>query len=412
MNLNKHVKMDYVQAAKLFAQWDELCRADGGKLWGVNLHTPFVFIDPQERKATANELDCEGIFTKRGDIYKGIFPEHLVVSNSATEFGGKRWGMMAWNTLALKPDGVMQTIVHEAFHCLQPTLFGKDKPSGSNSHINETDARISLLLEIAALRQAKQTSSDARLDAIRAALSARQKRRLAYDRAYSENWIEISEGTAVYTELMITRPGLNEVHKKVIEATANAKDNKSLEFFFGYVSGALYCFLLDALGANWKSSLRYTSDLGELLRKAAGITEIPHYDEIDFEPYGYSGLVEAERQKVEEHEKMLAEIIRNFTQRPVLRIHEKGQLSIMGMPIAVPGLGTVIRGYIEFFGGFGRMYVRNGDFLDGDDVCMVLADELTITGSNVTGKGWDMELAEGYEVRPDDGGFVLTLTSI
>ena len=80
--------MNHEKAAQLFSEWEALCKADGGALWGVNLHTPFVFIERETRDAVANMPDREGIFTKQGSVYAGTFPEHLVIAASVTEFGG------------------------------------------------------------------------------------------------------------------------------------------------------------------------------------------------------------------------------------------------------------------------------------------------------------------------------------
>jgi hypothetical protein len=39
---------------------------------------------------------------------------------------------------------------------------------------------------------------------------------------------------------------------------------------FGYLSGALYALLLDKLGADWKGEVDPGTDLGYLLKNAAG----------------------------------------------------------------------------------------------------------------------------------------------
>jgi len=401
MDFNKHVPLDYPKAAEYFARWKTLCDKDGGKLWGVNLHTPFAFVDPHTRDAVANTNDNEGIFTKQGDVYVGKYPSHLPVSNSAFEFGGKRWGTAMWNTI--DNHDAIGTVVHEAFHCLQPSLFAHEDVEGNTDHLaNDTNARISLLVEIEALRHAMQTSGKARHDAVQAAICAREYRRNTFASHKYENEREMCEGTAVYTEYMIAYS--DSIHEKLLEYYVWVD---ALQFSFGYILGATYCYLLDMFGLQWKSGLKRASDLGKLLKTAADITNVPSYNEMDFTPYGYEKIASEEYARAEEKAKLNMQLTEFFTQQPTLHIYEQGDLAMMGMPITVPELGMVIRGGAEFFGGFGKLFLRNGALLSGSEFVKVTAEALTQDNNKITGKGWDMELASSHVIKQDGNNFVV-----
>ena len=182
----------------------------------------------------------------------------------------------------------------------------------------------------------------------------------------------------------------------------------SLPNIIGYSSGTLYCLVLDWLDADWKKGLRRDSDLGELLREAAGITDIKPYNEMDFESYGYSEILEKEASDAEARETMIAELTDIFTNKPTLRIHEKGQLSVSGQKITLPGFGLVLQGYVEYIGKFGRLFVKDGVLLAHDDGYRVIPfDEIEIDGNRVTGKDWELELYEGFELKRDGSGYVI-----
>ena len=205
-DFSKVIEMDYGKASEFFTKYDEICKADEGKLWGVSLRVPFVFIDTATRQCAANEPDCEGILTKHSEhnIYTGIFPEHLVVSASVTEFGGKRWAMMPWNAaIMFGEEQCLKTMAHEAVHCLQPEIVGKVQALKiDNIHMDALDARVSFVFEIGTLLKALKTADgDERKAAINAALCARSRRREQYNKAYDENCFEISEGMANYAEV-------------------------------------------------------------------------------------------------------------------------------------------------------------------------------------------------------------------
>ena len=412
MDFNK--ELDYERIAKLFDEFGNLCKKDNGAIWGINLCAPFVFIDRETRAAAANELDFEGIFTKHGRVCCGTFPKHLVVSASATEFGGKRWAMMPWDYVkkldTLDGKYTLRTMAHEAFHCIQPKLFGEFAFHSDNTHMDETDARISFLLEISALKKALETTGDERMSAICVALSAREKRRQAYDKALSENMHEMLEGTAVYTEIRLNCLGRDEILAEADKYMETAKNQESIAQYFGYASGALYCLVLDEIGAEWKKDLASATDLGALLMGAVAVTKTSPLDDFNLEPYGYQEIVEQVRQKEETYNAMLREFQDTFTQQPVLRVYDLGSTSISGKFYPIPGLGTVLKGNVEHFGDFGRIFVRNGVFLKNYDegFCVILADDIKIENNRVIGINWEIELNDRFKVINAEHGFLLS----
>jgi hypothetical protein len=412
--------MDYGMAAQYFSQWEGLCKKDGGELWGVDLRTPFVLIDRTTRAAAANQPDNEGIFTlcEKNKIYTGTFPAHLTVAASTTEFGGLCWAMAPWDMLVQSDDTRrMETMVHEAFHCLQPTLFGKYKSGGDNGHMDETPTRILFLLEMSALLNALENDGEERKAAIYAALAARRERRKHHNHESDEIAFEIMEGTAVYTGIKLNHAGLKAQTAAIARYVTAARNCQSLAAFFGYVSGAMYGLVLDALHMPWRKSVTYETELAAVLANAMGvcISSLPPLEELNPEAYGYSEIAAAENEKAEKHAALVREMTEIFTQRPTLRMHEGGQTSINGMILPITELGTVLKGNVEYYGEFGRMHVRDGVFLsssgfflqEGEIANLVPAESVKIDGNLVTGGQWTLELTPGWEVKPCAQGYVL-----
>jgi hypothetical protein len=56
---------------------------------------------------------------------------------------------------------------------------------------------------------------------------------------------------------------------------------------FGYFSGIMYALLLNETGVTWKNAVYYSSDLGQTLKEAMGITKLVAVSEIDLTQYKY-----------------------------------------------------------------------------------------------------------------------------
>ena len=64
--------IDTTLAYQYFQEAQALCSRDNGKLWGVSLCGPMLFVDRKTRTVVANQADKEGILTKSGNVFVGI----------------------------------------------------------------------------------------------------------------------------------------------------------------------------------------------------------------------------------------------------------------------------------------------------------------------------------------------------
>jgi len=406
--LNKsEMPFDVAKAAKYLSQWQDLCANDGGKLWGTSLHTPFVIVDEKTRDVAANQ-----------DGFGNKFPNELAIGTTAIKHRGQFWAMAGWSHVAGYESDAdrLQMFVHEAFHALQPSLFGGEiDDMGDNSHLNEVSARVLFLVEMNALLAAVGSDGDSkeRLKAAHAALAARAQRRAEYG-GMGEAIAELMEGTADYTQFMIAAPDAYLAHLEKQNALLPRKE--TLARSFGYTSGAMYCYALDAFGIDWKHGLSWDSDLGMVLSDAIGTaTEPPCLDD-----YGYSHFLEEAKEQQADRDRRLQAIMDAFATRPLLRCSLESDRAGLNAFIQVAGLGEIRRGIVQYNGLFGEMIVNGGelekalhgegeyDFLEHKDgYCAVFADDICINGNVINGSYWKLTLHKGYAVVADGKDYVI-----
>ena len=277
-------------AADLIAQMEALFDADDGVLWGVHLHAPFIFACMTTREAVANMQHNDGVFQlHETGVYLGQLRPGVQIGATVVYVDDRRWGMLPWDwVLDNDQDYILQSMVHEVFHAWQPELFRGIRTGSFPMHMDSSYSRLTARLEINALIYALEASGEERLEAIHDALSIRAKRRYvnAENTGAVESGMEIAEGTAVYTEIRITMRNMKDIIAE-IERRLDVHHSDSF-ISIGYTMGALYGLLLSELGADWKTALRWDSDLSTLLQEAAGITELTPFSELDLEQYGYS----------------------------------------------------------------------------------------------------------------------------
>jgi len=396
------------RAARYFEQANRMFARDGSELWGFDFTTvPIIFVDPATRDAAANMPDLDGVLTKYGDIYVGAFPQYLVVHDIVVnylDFAGLHWVVVPWP--AVEVADVRGMLAHKAFHWAQNELFGGYRRMWDNSHMNEIDVRINIRLEANALIAALNSTGDDRLAAIHDALSIRAERRRVFKRTEDENRFKMAEGTTQYTEISFNVSRANRMN--ILEGWAQGMlSGDALEPSFGYSVGALYSFVLDEVGADWKNGLRWDSDLGEILKEAVGITGLIPFDRIDLEQYGYAQIAAQERAWATERKRQFEEITELFADNPTLRIYSENLYPAFSAIVStMPGWGRVFRGSVDLHGGFGHLIVQDGIYISHQDgFGMVVAEGIKIDGNRAFGANWTLELNDGYEILADGDDF-------
>jgi len=113
--------IDSVQAKHYLDEARSICESDAGKLWGVSLCGPIMFVDPQSRSIAASQADGESRLTEQSGIFVGTLPAEINTANTAMAWAGVRWTMVQW-PLPLSPTARTRLMMHELFHWIQNDL--------------------------------------------------------------------------------------------------------------------------------------------------------------------------------------------------------------------------------------------------------------------------------------------------
>src|SRR5881227_31374 len=206
-----------------FQELDAMCAHDNGRMWGVSICGPTVFVEPQTRHFIAR---------REGEISEGTLPQSIAIANTAVDWQDQRWTMLI---LPLPADPYTRRVLlaHESFHRIQPKLglIAKEVP---NAHLDTLDGRYLMQLEWRALAAALGGDRKAVSDA----LAFREKRREMFPNAAAEeDALERNEGLAEYTGTAFAEPLLPKRIPHLIEALRQAEKTPTFSRSFAYATG-------------------------------------------------------------------------------------------------------------------------------------------------------------------------------
>jgi len=371
----------------------DLCRRDGGRLWGMSLCGPIMLVDPKTRTIYADRDTAGHDLRATRSLFTGTLPPDVSIANTSIDWAGTRWTMVL---LPLPSDAVARDtlLMHESYHRIQPVRL-PPSTAALPDHLDMYDGRVLLRLEWRALALALWTHGDAQRSAIRDALAFRTLRRgLTKDAAERENALEILEGIAEYTG---KRLGAGKMAvPSTIDTLATYDQRDGYVRSFAYASGPAYGLLLDRLSPGWREEVRPDSDLGEMLHRAIGNIALPQVTSIR-DRYGYADIQRQETAKADAHARQAAVWQAALVDGPALRV------PLVSMKIefnpqtvfALPPSGTVYPTAI-IRDDWGTLTVRQGVLISNHWKSASVAGPVTVQGGDYTGAGWLLKLAPGW----------------
>lgn len=262
-----------------------MCDRDAGKLWGLSLCGPTLFVARDTREVVGNE-----------PTPAAKLPESIGIANTAVDWNGKRWTMVVW---PLPKDAYARKVLlaHESFHRVQ-TALGFPLTAPSNAHLDTAEGRTLLQLEWRALAAALQAKGDARKRAISDALYFRQSRHVKFPgTAKDERELEMTEGLAEYSGTALAEPSVAARAPLVVKELREGEGKPTFVRSFAYVSGPAYGALLEALDPHWTRAAKATDDLATLLATRAGVAPSAS---VDAKAYDGVALRAAEQKRADE----------------------------------------------------------------------------------------------------------------
>ncbi|MCI0363592.1 MAG: hypothetical protein L0Y44_03275 [Phycisphaerales bacterium] len=401
--------IDFDLAAKFFAQAKLISEQDGGRLWGVPLYGPILFVDPGSRQVVANQADVEGLLVPRGNMHVGSLPLEQNIANTAVRWAGVHWTMIMWPL----PENRYQRgklMAHEMFHRIQDQV-GLGARDADNTHLDTAEGRIWMRLEWRALTEALIGADAGRRQAIEDALLFRAVRRASFpDAAAPERGLELNEGLAEYTGFCA---GGWPVEILADRAAVQAEDYEARPAIvrnFAYASGPAYGILLDESGASWRRGLTTDSDLGELLRSAlnielAGVSKEEALRRIG--KYGGEAVVKQETERETRRKQRQAAFKARFVDGPTLTLPRVGEIRYSFNPNGVEAFGEVGTVYIttrvtDEWGVLdvtadGALMIRDGAVVGR--FIVPASEGSDLKGTSFKGAGWTLELNDGWALK-------------
>jgi len=401
--------IDTKLASQYFRQLKETSDRDGGKMWGVPLYGPIIFVDPRTGNVVANQADLQHKLVPQDGVFVGTLPREINPANTATDWAGVHWTMVMWPVSELRQPRE-RLLLHECFHRIQEKL-GLPARDAVNAHLDTLNGRIWIQMEWRALERALRQTGPARKAAIADALLFRAYRRSLFpDSANDENALEVNEGLSEYTGVKLSSADLAEMVVRADLILRQARNNPTFARSFAYVSGPAYGALLDLSGRPWRVGLNPSADLGVLLQQRYGIIVRASEAAARAALSRYEGeeIVTIETQQDQRRRQQIADARKKFLDAPALILSLGADVNYSYDPNNVFGIDASNTVYptMRLVDAWGVLTVSNGAWLERDATGHMVRARVPapsdLSARPLTGEGWTLELANGWEVVPSD----------
>lgn len=398
-NSHLHLTEEERTFLQTFSDVDSLLSIDSGNFWNKEIYGPILFIDPETRIFYANMNNADKSFHRIGTIYTDTLPSNLNIANTAIDWDNKRWSMVML-PLPSEKTARNNLVIHELFHRLQPEIGFEKIQDLENGHLDTYQGRLLLRLELQALDKALYGPETAKH--IQNALYFRKKRQKANEIKDAENALELNEGLAEYTAIMLSGRNVDQMKSHLRQSKTEFISNPTFVRSFAYQSVPFYGYLLSLKHPYWHKEIKANTNLTNFFIKAfqTDIDMDLSLKEVD-EQYGYdyqrieNEEMEREKTRIEK----IAKLKDKFTGGPTL------ELSFLHMNISfdprnitpLENLGTVYPN-LRIVDDWGILTVENGALMAPDWSKVIVTAPTLIEDGTVEGDGWKLELEPTWKV--------------
>ena len=375
-------------------------------LWNKNLYGPILLVNPENRQLFANVQDSAGLLKPVGLIYSCILPDNVNIANTSSHWNGRDWAMIKLPLPSNKEDRI-NLLAHELFHVSQPSL-GFRLFNAANNHLDLKDGRIYLRLELEALKKAVQcASSTESKKCLTDAFTFRMYRYLLYPGAdSSENLLELNEGIAEYTGLIISNMSRDEAVKDIVQRMDQFISFPTFVRSFAYQTTPVYGYLLYPARTGWNREINIHTNLTAYFIQAFNIT-LPSSLKVRVEEISdqYNGklIIAEETEREAKAKRLIAELKSKFVEQPHFEIRlEKMNISFDPRNIIpVEDKGSFYKN-ARITDVWGILTINNGALMSTGWDKISVSIPLKIDNKSVSGDGWTLELNDGYKVSKNE----------
>jgi len=389
-------------AQQAFAELEEASQRDNGQLWGTPLYGPMLLVAADTRRVLANVPDSAGVLRETSGVFAGELPANVNLANTAVRWAGRRWSMVV---LPLPTDQFerVSLLAHESFHRIQPQLQ-LTLPESDNAHLDAAPGRAYLQLELMALRRALLTQSRrTRAGHLRAALAFRAYRRSLYPTAAgAENQLELNEGLAEYTGLVLSGRPPAATGAYLRQQLVEFPQTPSFVRSFAYQTVPVYGYLLRQRAPEWNHDLTAQTDLTALFTTGLRITmprNLASWTASALSRYGGNVILAQEAEREQQRQQQLATYREQFLNGPHLVIPLRRMNMVFDPRTAQPLAedGTVYP-TLRVTDSWGILTVSDGALMGPKFKQVNVGYPSSVQARLVEGPGYTLQLNEGWQV--------------
>lgn len=369
-------------------------------LWNKDLYGPILLVDPGTRVIYANEGDQSGVLQLKGKIYSGILPQEINFANTALDWNGKRWAMIMLPLPQNKHDRI-NLLAHESFHRVQPEL-GFRLNNAENKHLDQREGRISLRLEMEALKKALNASGKNDIKRhLTNALFFRKYRYQEFEQAeVQENALEINEGIAEFTGMLVSGRQQAETVNYLVEGMDRLLKNRTFVRSFAYQTTPSYGYILYKRDKHWNKKIDASSNLTTYFMQRFAI-QIPNLTAGEFEQrsleYQGNTIVEEENVRHANNRIIVDKYRKLFVESPHFDvIFETMNYSFDPRSILPIDQHGTYYPTVRITDVWGVLTVENGALMSPDWKKISLTPPSLMEKNLIKGDGWVLELKEGH----------------
>ncbi|MCL2063440.1 MAG: hypothetical protein FWG98_03580 [Candidatus Cloacimonetes bacterium] len=384
-------------------------------LWDVDLYGSILLVDPQTKHIYANEPDLFGVLGSDKTLYTGILPDDVPIANTAIEWSEKRWAMVML-PLPIDKYERLTLIVHELFHREQATLGFEANNPEDNSQLAKKEGRVYLRLEMEALKQSVlsllsddnsiQNDIETNQHLTNAFLFRKYRQSLYPEAEYNENLLELNEGVAEWTGLMISERDNKQLRLYFEKGISDFQNMPSFVRSFAYYTIPAYGYLLSQKDDSWNKNITNTTNLIEYFISAFAINipnDLQNTVEEIIDLYNGLSIIHEESIREAENEALIAHYKNIFIESSPFELHFV-DMNIVFDPrnlFPLEDFGTVYP-TITVIDVWGTLTVENGALLSKLWDKISLSTPIEIQGTTVLGDGWILELTDEYIIEKDE----------
>jgi hypothetical protein len=403
---------DWNQSITAFKELQETLSEEKGKTWNHTLEGPLILVNRETQTIIANESGNSGELEKRENLFIGKLPENINIANTAFDWNGKRWTMVAFPLPKTKEER-LNLLIHESFHRIQPEIGFDSLNEIQSKHLDSKNGRIYLKLELEALKKALVSNEPDRH--IKNALLFRQYRYKLFPVAKkAENSLEINEGLAEYTGSILSQRKESDLKEHYISKIDWFYSMPTFVRSFPYFTIPVYGYLMEKSHKDWNLQINRDTNLTDFMFESWSVE---------------SGELTNEYILQIGKEYLIDSVIEDETQREIKIAELKGKYkkTFLGDSVVLIGLENMKIGFnpsnIMPLDSFGTVYPNlkitdNWGILEIDSCGALMSPEWNkvtisfpelITDTLISGKGWKLKLDKSWKLDLiDNNKYIMT----